>query len=132
MLLGVRVAVDAHDLPRRADAVGDQARVAAGAEGAVDHHGAGRGVERGDQLTREDRDVGACHVENKCHGCGPGIGQAFPLLESRLASSGASSLSRGAYSAQRARSQTSIESRLPITRDLLAEAGVFHERAAAG
>ena len=44
------------------------------------------------------------------------------------ASSGASSLSRGAYSAQRARSQTSIESRLPISVTSLPRPGVLDQR----
>jgi hypothetical protein len=62
-LLRERVAVDPDQRPRRADALGDQAGVAAGAERAVDHDVAGARVERVDQLARQHGDVGLGHVK---------------------------------------------------------------------
>ena len=62
-LLGERVAVDADQQAGRAEAVGDQARVAAGAERAVDGDLARLRVERLDQLAGQDRDVRARHVK---------------------------------------------------------------------
>ena len=61
-LLVVRVAGDADQLTAGADAVGDQARVPAGTERAVDDDLAGLGVERLDQLARQHRNVNALHV----------------------------------------------------------------------
>ena len=60
--LGDRVAVDGDQRARRADALGDQAGVAAGAEGAVDGDLARLRIQRLDQLAGEDRDVGGGHV----------------------------------------------------------------------
>ena len=62
-LLGQRVAVDRDQRPRRAEPVGDQARVAGGAERAVDRDLARLRIERFDQLARQDRDVYAWHVK---------------------------------------------------------------------
>ncbi len=62
-LLGQRVAVDRDQRAGRAEAVGDEARVAAGAERAVDRDLAGLRVERLDQLRGQDRDVDAWHVK---------------------------------------------------------------------
>ena len=58
-----RVAVDADQQAGRAEAVGDEPRVAGGAEGAVDRDLAGLRIERFDQLAGEDRDVDAGHVK---------------------------------------------------------------------
>ena len=52
--------------PRRADPVGDQARVAARAEGAVDHGLARRGRRELDQLAGQDGYVRARHVKKDC------------------------------------------------------------------
>ena len=62
-LLGERVAVDRDQRAGGADPVGDQARVAGGAERAVDDDLAGLRVQRLDQLPGEDRDVRAGHVK---------------------------------------------------------------------
>ena len=59
VLLGDRVAVDRDQRARGADPLGDQARVAAGAEGAVDRDLARLRVQRLDQLPGEDGDVRA-------------------------------------------------------------------------
>ena len=52
-LLGGRVAIDGDQLALRADALGDQASVAAAAEGAVDEDLARARIEDVDQLGRE-------------------------------------------------------------------------------
>ena len=62
-LLGERVAVDADEQAGGPEAVGDEAGVAAGADGAVDRDLARLRVERLDQLPGEDRDVRAWHVK---------------------------------------------------------------------
>ena len=62
-LLGERVAVDRDQRAGRPEPVGDQPRVAGGAERAVDRDLAGPRVERFDQLARQDRDVSAWHVK---------------------------------------------------------------------
>ena len=62
VLLGDGVAVDRDQRAGRAEALGDEAGVAAGAERAVDGDLAGLRVERLDQLAREDRDMGGGHV----------------------------------------------------------------------
>ena len=62
-LLGERVAIDPDQRPGGADPLGDQPRVAAGAEGAVDRDLPGLRVERLDQLPGEDGDVRAWHVK---------------------------------------------------------------------
>ena len=62
-LLGERVAVDADQQPGGSEPVGDEPRVAGGAERAVDRDLAGLRVERLDQLAGEDRDVGLGHVK---------------------------------------------------------------------
>ena len=50
-------------VPVGAEAVGDQPRVAGGAERAVDRDLPAAGVERLDELARQDRDVRAWHVK---------------------------------------------------------------------
>ena len=67
-LLGQRVAVDRDQRPGRAEPVGDQPRVTGGAERAVDRDLTRPGVERLDQLARQDRDVGAGHVKQDGQG----------------------------------------------------------------
>ena len=54
--------------PRRAQAVGDEARVAAAAERAVDGDLARLRVQRFDQLAGEHRDVGLGHVKKDGQG----------------------------------------------------------------
>ena len=61
--LGERVAVDAHEQAGRPEPPGDQPRMAGRAERAVDGDLPGARVERLDQLTGEDRDVGRGHVK---------------------------------------------------------------------
>ena len=67
-LLGERVAVDRDQRAGGPEAVGDQPRVAGGAERAVDGDLPGLRVERFDQLTRQDGDVGARHVKKDGQG----------------------------------------------------------------
>ena len=67
-LLGVGVAVDAHQRARRADPLGHQPRVAAGAERAVDHAVALTGPRQVDQLAGEYRYVRARHVKKDRQG----------------------------------------------------------------
>ena len=62
-LLGERVAVDADEQAGGAEAVRDEAAVAARADGAVDGDLPRVRVERLDQLPGEDGDVGAWHVK---------------------------------------------------------------------
>ena len=50
-------------MPGRADAVGDQARVTAAAERAVDRDLPGLRIDQIDQLAGEDRDVRLGHVK---------------------------------------------------------------------
>ena len=61
-LLGDWVAVDRHQRPARPQALGDQARVATAAEGAVDRDLTRLGIQDIDQLTREHGDMGGGHV----------------------------------------------------------------------
>ena len=61
-LLGRGVAVDADQRAGRAQALGDQPRVATAAEGAVDSGLAGTGIEEVDQLRGEDWNVLGGHV----------------------------------------------------------------------
>ena len=86
--LGLRVAVDADQLARGADPVGHQARVAAGAERAVDRDLAGRGIEQVDQLAGQHGDVDAS--------CQEEVSPAPP--DRRLASSGTAWSSRASSS----------------------------------
>jgi hypothetical protein len=67
-VLGDRVAVDADQRARRADAVGDQARVTPAADRAVDGDVAGARVQRLDQLAREDGHVQGGHVKKDGQG----------------------------------------------------------------
>ena len=62
-LLGERVAVDADEQPGGAEALGDEAAVAARAHRAVDRDLARLGVQSLDQLPGEDGDVRAWHVK---------------------------------------------------------------------
>jgi hypothetical protein len=62
-LLRGGVAVDPDEHPGRPDALGDQARVAAAAEGAVDRNLTRPWIEQLDQLAGEDRNVRAGHVK---------------------------------------------------------------------
>ena len=62
-LLGERVTVDADQRAGRPDPLGDQARVTAAAERAIDRDLAGLRIEQVDQLAGEDRDMGAGHVK---------------------------------------------------------------------
>ncbi len=66
--LGGRIAVDRDQRSRRAEPVGDEACVPGGAERAVDRDLAGLGVERFDELTRQDRNVCAGHVKQDGQG----------------------------------------------------------------
>ena len=66
--LGGRVAVDRDQRPGRAEALGDQPRVTAAAERAVDGDLARLRVQRLDQLAGEDRNVRLGHVKK----CGQG------------------------------------------------------------
>ncbi len=62
-LLGHRVPVDADERSRGPDPLGDQARVTASAERAVDRHLPRARIEQLDQLAREDGDVRVGHVK---------------------------------------------------------------------
>ena len=62
-LLGERVAVDAHEQAGGPEALGDEAAVAARADGAVDGDLARLRVQSLDQLPGEDGDVRAWHVK---------------------------------------------------------------------
>jgi hypothetical protein len=55
--------IDRDQRPLRAEPVGDQASVPGGAERAVDSGLPAAGVERLDELARQDRDVCARHVK---------------------------------------------------------------------
>ncbi len=61
------IAIDADQRARRAEPVGDQARVPATAEGAVDCELAGLRVAEGDELRCEDWDVLGWHVGECVH-----------------------------------------------------------------
>ncbi len=63
-----RIAVDRDQRAGRAEPVGDEACVPGGAERAVDRDLAGLGVERFDELTRQDRNVCAWHVKQDGQG----------------------------------------------------------------
>ena len=67
-LLGGGVAVDADERAGGPDPVGDEARMAAVAERAVDRDLARLRVEQLDQLAGQDRDVWACHVKKDGQG----------------------------------------------------------------
>ena len=62
-LLGDRIAVDSDERALRAEALRHEARVAPAAEGAVDRRISGLGVEHGDELGGQDRDVHGGHVK---------------------------------------------------------------------
>ena len=65
-LLRERIAIDRDQGALGAEPLGDQLRVAAAAEGAVDRGLPGAWIEQVDQLAREHRDVNGSHV--KQHG----------------------------------------------------------------
>ena len=67
-VLGERVAVDRDQRPGGAEPLGDQPRVAAAAERAVDGDLARLRVQRLDQLAGEDRDVRLGHVKQDGQG----------------------------------------------------------------
>ena len=62
------IAVDRDQRARGAEPVGDQPGVAGGAERAIDRDLARMGVERFDELARQNRDVRAWHVKKDGQG----------------------------------------------------------------
>ena len=65
---GDRVAIDRDQRAGRADPIGQQARVTARAEGAVDDGLTGLRVEQLDRLAGQDRHVRNGHVKQCCQG----------------------------------------------------------------